>query len=428
MPGFSPSTRPTRPLGVAVVGNEDVVIGLRSYAEVLMLHVGAGAQLHRRPVPHHAALFEHVVMIGQAGQRLHVLVDQEDRQAAALEPLEARPDLVTDERGQALGRLVEDQQHRIGHERPADRQHLLLAAGERAAEGPGARSQLRKQLEHALDRPRLGDAPAVGGGGDEVLAHGEIREHLAPLGHETKARLGDAVRWQPFQRPTMKLDAPRPQSHDAHEGPNRGGLAHAVATEQRHQLPRADLEVDAEEHLADAVRRLQSLEPQAQREISSPRYARRTSALARIVSGAPLAMTRPYTITLMRSASAKTASMSCSTRTMVCWRRSVRSSRTMRCDSSMPMPATGSSSSSSRGREARAMAISSWRCSPWASVPATTLARAPSPTCWRTERAGSRSARSVRAGVQKWKLCPACACTASATLSSAVNSLKMLVI
>ena len=40
----------------------------------------------------------------------------------------------------------------------------------------------------------------------------------------------------------------------------------------------------------------------------------------------------------------------------------------MRCDSSAPMPATGSSSSSSRGRVASAMAISSWRCSPCASV------------------------------------------------------------
>ena len=37
----------------------------------------------------------------------------------------------------------------------------------------------------------------------------------------------------------------------------------------------------------------------------------------------------------------------------------------MRCDSSGPMPAIGSSSSSMRGPVASAMAISSWRCSPW---------------------------------------------------------------
>src|SRR3989440_16097 len=100
----------------------------------------------------------------------------------------------------------------------------------------------------------------------------------------------------------------------------------------------------------------------------------------------------------------------------------------MRCDSSAPMPATGSSRSSSRGRVASAMAISSCRCSPWASVPATTSARAPSPTRSSVARAGSRRARSALAGVQKRKLWPAWACTARATLSSAVNSGKMLVI
>src|SRR6266403_706936 len=133
-------------------------------------------------------------------------------------------------------------------------------------------------------------------------------------------------------------------------------------------------------------------------------------------------------MTLIRSASAKTTSMSCSTRTIVCRPRSARSRCTMRCDSSAPMPATGSSRSSSRGRVASAIAISSCRCSPWASVPATTSARAPSPTRSSVARAGSRRARSALAGVQKRKLWPAWACTARATLSSAVNSGKMLVI
>src|SRR5262245_56990650 len=130
----------------------------------------------------------------------------------------------------------------------------------------------------------------------------------------------------------------------------------------------------------------------------------------------------------MRSASAKTTSMSCSTSTIV-WRpRSPCSRRTIRCDSSVPIPATGSSSNSSRGRVARAMAISSWRCSPWASVPATTSARSSRPISARTARAGSRSAASARAGRQNRKLWPAWACAASATLSSAVKSRKMLVI
>src|SRR5438105_4138184 len=133
-------------------------------------------------------------------------------------------------------------------------------------------------------------------------------------------------------------------------------------------------------------------------------------------------------MTAMRSASAHTTSISCSTSTIVCRPRSSRSSRTMRCDSSAPIPATGSSSRSSRGRVASAMAISSCRCSPCARVAARTSARAPRPTPSRTASAGSRSSRSARAGRQKRKLEPECAWTARATLSSAEKSGKMLVI
>src|SRR5881296_1183056 len=133
-------------------------------------------------------------------------------------------------------------------------------------------------------------------------------------------------------------------------------------------------------------------------------------------------------MTEIRSARVNTASMSCSTSTIVTRPLRPPRRRTIRCDSSAPIPATGSSSRSSRGRVASAMAISSCRCSPCARVPATTAARAPRPTRSSVARAGSRSARSVNAGVQKRKLWPACACTASATLSRAVNSRKMLVI
>src|SRR5947207_10378726 len=52
----------------------------------------------------------------------------------------------------------------------------------------------------------------------------------------------------------------------------------------------------------------------------------------------------------------------------------------------------------------------------------------PRPSSSKAARAGSRSRGSRRAAPQQRKLWPACACTASATLSSAVNSRKMLVI
>ena len=52
---------------------------------------------------------------------------------------------------------------------------------------------------------------------------------------------------------------------------------------------------------------------------------------------------------------------------------------TMRADSSGPMPAIGSSSSSMRGLVASAIAISSWRCSPWLMLDTTVSARCDKP-------------------------------------------------
>ena len=94
-----------------------------------------------------------------------------------------------DQRRQALGGLVEDQQRRVGHQRPADRQHLLLAAGELAAAVAAALGQAREQAVDAVEGPAR-RAAAGGGGGDEVLLDAEGREHLPPLGDQADPGAG----------------------------------------------------------------------------------------------------------------------------------------------------------------------------------------------------------------------------------------------
>ncbi len=98
---------------------------------VLQRHVG----LERRRIagPHHLALLDDVVAVGDAGQGLDVLVDDEDRLALGFELFERVPDLDADERRQALGGFVENEQARIGHQGAADGEHLLLAARELVA-------------------------------------------------------------------------------------------------------------------------------------------------------------------------------------------------------------------------------------------------------------------------------------------------------
>src|SRR3984957_14326904 len=124
----------------------------------------------------------------------------------------------------------------------------------------------------------------------------------------------------------------------------------------------------------------------------------------------------------MRSASANTASMSCSTSTMVTSRRSSCSSLTMRADSVMPRPAIGSSSSNTCGEVASATASSSSRCSPWLNFDTRMSARGPRPTRSSAANATWRRRLSLRALPQNRNECPSWACAASATLSAAVKS------
>src|SRR5258708_24027286 len=214
---------------------------------------------------HHAPFLQHGMAIGYLAQRSYVLVDDKDGQAFRFQLRDRAVDLRADERCEALGGLVEDQQARIGHQRAADGEHLLLAAGELVAVVAMAGLELREERIYALERPRA----APPGGGDEVFADGEVGEDLAAFGHQADARLRDAVGGQAADPLAIKGDHTRLRRGDAHDRFDGRGLAHAVAAEQADELRGADFERDAEEHLASAIRglHLAQLEHQA----SSPR-------------------------------------------------------------------------------------------------------------------------------------------------------------
>ena len=75
--------------------------------------------------------------MARVGKRQHeaeILFRKDDGKAAFLERAHTLAQRLDDARGQALRRLVEQQQARIAHQRAGDGQHLLLAAGEHPAE------------------------------------------------------------------------------------------------------------------------------------------------------------------------------------------------------------------------------------------------------------------------------------------------------
>ena len=101
------------------------------------------------------------------------------------------------ERGVRLGRqlrrqpgrrLVEHQHPRVGHQRPPDGEHLLLAAAHRAGALADALAEAGEQLEH--ERPPLGVGPPRVGAEVEVLAHRHLGEQATLGGHVGDARVG----------------------------------------------------------------------------------------------------------------------------------------------------------------------------------------------------------------------------------------------
>jgi hypothetical protein len=63
------------------------------------------------------------------------------------------PDLHGDQRREAFGGFVEDQQIGVGHQRAADGEHLLLAARQLPAAVVDALAQPRKGFHHPLEGP-----------------------------------------------------------------------------------------------------------------------------------------------------------------------------------------------------------------------------------------------------------------------------------
>ena len=107
---------------------------------------------------------------------------------SALSAGEASPDLRADQRRQALGRLVEDQEARVGHQRAPDRQHLLLAARQLVAEMCRAARRAGEKRIDAVERPAR-CAETRRRGGDQVFLDREGGEDLRGLPAPGRARL-----------------------------------------------------------------------------------------------------------------------------------------------------------------------------------------------------------------------------------------------
>ena len=227
----------------------------RAHSQVLVDDGVVHLQLRGDCMMAHRALLHEVDALARLQRQRHVLLDQQDGHALAMQHVDDLLDLADHARHQALGRLVEQDDLGLQHHGPADGEHLLLAARQRAAGLVAPLGQERKvveQLGQQLLLARLADAGAVEAGA-QVLHDGQQLEDAAILGNVGNAHAGDLVGGRAADRLAFEQHSSLARVDDTHDGLERRALADAVAAQQAHHLAAPHRQRHAVQDMALAV-------------------------------------------------------------------------------------------------------------------------------------------------------------------------------
>src|SRR6266850_8340631 len=85
-------------------------------SQIAVLKVRCASERLRGAAPDNATAFDQVMAIGDADERIDILVDNEDRLSRLLQMQQALPDLGADERCKTFGRFVENKKTRVCHQ------------------------------------------------------------------------------------------------------------------------------------------------------------------------------------------------------------------------------------------------------------------------------------------------------------------------
>ena len=178
-----------------------------------------------------------------------VLLDEENGDAVGFINLHDLLENRADEAwGDAEGRLVEHEELRVAHERAADGEHLLFAAGECAG---GLFDALLQAGENAEDVIAVfcdeGGVVLEVGAHREIFVDGEVGENHATLGDVAEAAGDDFVRGEGGDIFAEEGDGAALGAEEAGDGAERGGFPGPVATDERDDGALLDLEGDAAE-------------------------------------------------------------------------------------------------------------------------------------------------------------------------------------
>ncbi len=200
--------------------------------------------------------------VGHAEGRLRELLDEEDGHTAGGDGRHELVEVCHDDRREAHGDLVEEEDPGLTGQGPRDGEHLLLSARERACELLAAPLEAGEVLIGTRLDLRSADAAAVGPHA-QVVAHGQVGEHAAPLGDGDHAGarqgLGCPARW----RQAVDGDRAGGRVEAATDHLEQRALPRPVGPEEREDGAAGDGEVHAVEHLDAPVGGVDVLDRQA---------------------------------------------------------------------------------------------------------------------------------------------------------------------
>src|SRR5262249_29469911 len=126
--GGAPSTR--RPFTAMLMrrGSDIISRSLPSHHQISLSDRFVGPQLLHAPLMADHPLVDDVGAVTHLHGESDILLGEKDADAALLEPQNPLADRLDHERGQALGRLVEDQQARVRERRPPAAEESVLAS------------------------------------------------------------------------------------------------------------------------------------------------------------------------------------------------------------------------------------------------------------------------------------------------------------
>ena len=109
-----------------------------------------------------------------------------------------------------------------------------------------------EQPEHLLDTYRALAARQVVGREQQVVEHAKLRKHAVPLDDMREPAPDGLARTKAREIAPGETHTPRPGQQSRH-GAQQRSFAGAIWAKQRHDLARADVEVDAAQHANLAV-------------------------------------------------------------------------------------------------------------------------------------------------------------------------------